>query len=250
KNINKVLAVLICFEAVTGLRVNIHKSVLYTVGDVHNGSELADILGCSRGFFPASYLGLPLGTRGANKEIWGPVLANTRSRLDGWKVRFLSFGGRITLLKSVLSNLPIYYLSLFKAPASVIKQLERMQNKFLWEGVSQERKHHLVGWNKVKIPLNHEGLGILDLRCVNEALLGKWVWRFATERNAWWRRLIECKNEGGPSNWRPSWNLQNAGWPVWRNIVMNCPKFWEHTLLDPGGGGCPFGLIIGFGVGF
>ncbi|CAN1223225.1 Putative ribonuclease H protein At1g65750 [Linum perenne] len=152
----------------------------------------------------------------------------------------LSFGGRLTLLKSVLSSLPLYSLSLFKAPVSVIKELERLQNKFLWEGCREERKHHLVRWEMVKASLQNGGLGILDLRLMNEALLGKWVWRFAVERNAWWRRLISCKIGCGFSFWRPTWDLQGAGWSVWRDIVLVSSRFWEYALLDPGGGGVSF----------
>ncbi|WJX63191.1 hypothetical protein P8452_48110 [Trifolium repens] len=46
-----------------------------------------------------------------------PVVARLKNRLSGWKSRFLSFGGRLVLLKSVLTSLPVYALSFFKAPS-------------------------------------------------------------------------------------------------------------------------------------
>jgi hypothetical protein len=38
------------------------------------------------------------------------VVAQWKNRLSGWRSQFLSFGGRLVLLKSVLTSLPIYAL--------------------------------------------------------------------------------------------------------------------------------------------
>lgn len=38
-------------------------------------------------------------------------------RLSGWNNKFLSLGGRLVLLKSVMSSIPVYFLSFLKAPA-------------------------------------------------------------------------------------------------------------------------------------
>ena len=46
------------------------------------------------------------------------------TKLAKWKRRHITFGGRLGLIKFALSNLPIYYMSLFKMPAGVIKKLE------------------------------------------------------------------------------------------------------------------------------
>ncbi|PNY15749.1 cysteine-rich receptor-like protein kinase, partial [Trifolium pratense] len=49
--------------------------------------------------------------------FWEPVLDRLKNRLSGWRSRFLSFGGRLVLLKSVLTSLLVYALSVFKAPS-------------------------------------------------------------------------------------------------------------------------------------
>jgi hypothetical protein len=46
----------------------------------------------------------------------------------------LSKGARVTLIKSTLSNLLTYMLSLFHILAHVVKRIEKIQRDFLWEG--------------------------------------------------------------------------------------------------------------------
>ena len=53
--------VLIFFEAITGLKVNVGKSEIVPVGEVRNLDALARILCCKVGCLPMSYLGMPLG---------------------------------------------------------------------------------------------------------------------------------------------------------------------------------------------
>lgn len=96
-------------------------------------------------------------------------------RLANWKMLFLSKGGRVTPIKSTLSNLPTYFLSLFPIPTRVANRIEKLQRDFLWGGISNEFKYHLVSWDKVYSPIFKGGLGIRNLRAFNRALLGKWL---------------------------------------------------------------------------
>ena len=91
------------------------------------------------------------------------------NRLVGWKKLYLSKDGRLTLLKSTLSSLPTYYLSLFTIPTHVANKIEKLQRDFLWG----DSKTHLVGWDKVCAPIANGGLGVRKLTTFNIALLGK-----------------------------------------------------------------------------
>ena len=102
--------VLIWFEVGTGLKINLSKSELVPVGVVHNIELLLSVLGCKQGSLPMKYLGLSLGAKLKDKTIWNPILEKMERRLAGWKRLYLSNGGRVTLIKSTLSNLPTYFL--------------------------------------------------------------------------------------------------------------------------------------------
>jgi len=55
------------------------------------------------------YLGFPLGAPYKSTTIWNGIVENMERKLAGWKRPYLSKGGRLTLIKSALSNLPTYF---------------------------------------------------------------------------------------------------------------------------------------------
>jgi hypothetical protein len=84
--------ILLCFEAISGLKINLQKSELVAVGEVPNIEELADILSCRISFFPMKYLGLPLGAPFKSRVIWDGVIERMKKRLASWKKMYLSKG--------------------------------------------------------------------------------------------------------------------------------------------------------------
>ena len=109
------------------------------------------------------------------------IIERMERRLVGWKRMYLSKRDKVTLIKSSLSSLPTYFLSLFPLPGKVAKRKEKLQRDFLWNGIGGEPKIHLVNWAEVCRPLQVEGLGKRRLGNFNSALLGKWLWRYGLE---------------------------------------------------------------------
>ncbi|GMP71230.1 hypothetical protein CsSME_00029724 [Camellia sinensis var. sinensis] len=95
--------------AVSGLRVNLAMSELILVGEMENVPMLAVVLGCKVTMLPVSYLGLPLGASFKETKVWDGVVDRVQRRLARWKRQYLSKGGRITLIKSVISSIPTSY---------------------------------------------------------------------------------------------------------------------------------------------
>ena len=105
------------------------------------------------------------------KAVWDPVVERFRKKLAGWKSKLLSRGGRLTLLKSSLWSLPIYFMSLFTIPVSIAHSLEKIMRDFLWS--NSPKGLHWVNWGDVCRPKHQGGLGIRPLRDMNEALKSK-----------------------------------------------------------------------------
>ncbi|RVW79102.1 hypothetical protein CK203_048195 [Vitis vinifera] len=64
---------LMWFEAVSGLRINLKKSELIPVGRVENMDDLAWEFGCRLGSLPTTYLGMPLGAPFKSVTVWDGV---------------------------------------------------------------------------------------------------------------------------------------------------------------------------------
>jgi len=153
------------FEAVSGLKVNLAKSNLIPMRNVVQVGRLGDILGCEVASLPVKYLGLHLGASYKSTRIWDGVIEKVKNRSASWKRLYLSKGGRVTLIKSTLSNIPTYYMSLFPISVSVATRIEKLQRDFLWGEMGEEFKYHLVSWAKVCTPTSEGGLA-LEIWCV------------------------------------------------------------------------------------
>ena len=89
----------------------------------------------------------------------------------------------LTLIKSTLSSLPIYFMSLFFISRKVCTRLEKIQRDFLWDSGALEKKLHLVNWSSVSANMRQGGLGIRNLVALNNAI-------------AWEVELEICYREG------------------------------------------------------
>jgi len=134
------------------MKVNLAKSNLIPVGNVDQVGRLAGILGCGIASLLIKYLDLPLGTSYKSTHIWDEVIEKIEHQLASCKMLYLSKGGRVTLIKSTLANLP-NYLSLFPITGSVANRIEKLQRDFIWRGMGEEFKYHLVNWSKVCTPI-------------------------------------------------------------------------------------------------
>ena len=195
--------------------------------------KCSEILGCKIGELPISYLGMPLCSRWVTKSLWNPVVERVERKLFSWKATYLSIGGRVPLIKYVLSNLPVYYFSIFRCPVSIIKRLERLQIDFLWHGTSSQKKLHLVDWESICKPKDEGGLGIRPLKKMNQALLGKWLWRIGEGSQGLWRRVLERKC----SLPRCGWDVQDPplySFTIWKGILSVKKLFMENIKYQIG----------------
>lgn len=97
------------FETIFGLRVNFLKSSLVDIGVSKQDLDgYTNFLGCRVEEWPLKYLGLPLWGRPKSVFFWDPVVERVHMKLSCWKRSYISLGGRSTLIKVALANLPVY----------------------------------------------------------------------------------------------------------------------------------------------
>ncbi|GJX03841.1 RNA-directed DNA polymerase, eukaryota, reverse transcriptase zinc-binding domain protein, partial [Tanacetum coccineum] len=149
-NIDTILRVLDCFYHASGLRINMLKSKLMGISvSSDKVDQAAKKIGCAILQVPFSYLGSKVGCLMSRIQSWSEIVNNILTRLSKWKLKTLSIGGRLTLLKSVLGSLPIYHMSLFKVPTKVLLNMESIRCHF-FNGIEHNGKKPIwVKWNKV-----------------------------------------------------------------------------------------------------
>jgi len=122
--------ILCAFEQLLGLKINFHKSEIFFFDEVKNyESQYMELFGCNPGTFPICYLGIPIHYRKLSNNDWMKIQERFEKRLSSWKVKNLSTGGRLTLINSVLSNLPMYMMSFFEIPKEVRKKLDYFRSR-------------------------------------------------------------------------------------------------------------------------
>ena len=228
--------ILFWFEAASGLRINLDKSEIIPVGEVEEMEEMAAELGCKVGSMPCVYLGLPLGAPNKSTAVWDGVEEKMRRRLAHWKHQYISKGGRLILIKSTMASMSSYQMSLFCMPKSVARRLEKLQMDFLWGGGNLERKVHLVNWEVVCTEKEKGGLGLRKLVPLNKALLGKWIWRFACEKENLWKQVLLGKYGKEGFGWMTKKANRTFGVGVWKEIMKEKDWCWENMAFTMGNG--------------
>ncbi|XP_028062203.1 uncharacterized protein LOC114265575 [Camellia sinensis] len=223
-----------CFELISGLKINYQKSVICVVriNKVFT-SQVAEFFNCKMKILPINYLGMPLGANPKRVSTWEPIIDKVKKRLASWKRRYLSLRGRITLIKSVLSSLPLYYMSIFKMPSKVANLIDKYQRSFLWGDSDNKRKLHLLNWKTSSVSKHFGGLGFRKIKEANDTLLCKWWWRFATEKSSLWRKVLCAKNNVNGDCWFPngsSFRLSSTMWKSISSMERRSLRVWEDEL--------------------
>ena len=72
---------------------------------------------------PFIYLGMSIGDISRRFELWKVVIEKIRKKSTRWKEKYLSFAGRVCLLKYVITTLLLYFMSFFKMPSRVQREI-------------------------------------------------------------------------------------------------------------------------------
>ncbi|CAL5186225.1 unnamed protein product [Lathyrus oleraceus] len=211
------------FELVSGVCINLKKSKLYGVHVEDFILESASsFLACKLEKIPFTFLGIPIGGNHRRRIFWSMMMAKLKKRLSGWRGKHLSLGGKVTLLNSVLNNVPIFLLSFFKAPKCVLEEIIKIQRNFLWGDGGGSRKMCWVSWDKICLRTEEGGLGVKNVEWFNLALMSKWGWRFLNDKHAIWFKLLQFRYDSG---------LQSLGEVVSKPTLSNYSLWWRDIRL-------------------
>jgi hypothetical protein len=182
------------FAESTRLRVNSRKSFLIPNNVTQEKTDcLAQTFGCLIGTMPLTYLVLPMGTTKPRTEDLTPMMDRVERNLLGTST-WLSYSGRLKMINSAISPIVTYAMSTIILPRCVIKNIDRIRKQCLWRGNADKNKGgNLVAWEIVQQLKNKGGLGVINLRLQNDALLLRHLHRFFNKMEIPWIQLIWLK---------------------------------------------------------
>lgn len=172
----------------SGLRVNLDKSKMFCSPKVSRSrrdafTALTSIKSTSN---LGKYLGVKLSKERSSRSHFNYVLKRIDRRLSSWKMKMLNKAGKLCLVKSVLTSLPVYDMQVAWLPDMVCDKMDQACRRFLWSKDPSRKGWHLVNWGEVTNIKSKGGLGVREVRKGNVTLLGKLVWRLLTEPTCLW----------------------------------------------------------------
>jgi hypothetical protein len=126
---------LYCFEEMAGMKINYHKSEIFTVRliDAEN-EEVAKMLNCPRGKFPMKYLGLPISPDKILNQEFNFLPHKMEKRLSLWNGGNLTYAGRAVHINACLSSIPSYAMGFYQLPEGIHHKFDSLRGKYYWAG--------------------------------------------------------------------------------------------------------------------
>ena len=214
------------YEAVSGQQISRAKSNFY-IAEEHAGWATSIQLegGFSPGSFPFLYLGVPIYRGAKRTEMFMFLREKITNKISSWAHRHLSFGGRLTLIKSTLEAVPIHIFQAIEPTVSALKQLDQLMARFFWGSTNERKRTYWISWDQICLPTAEGGLGLRKFKEVLRAFTIKLWWRFREQNSLWDRYMmaIYCHNSSPIMH-----GSSSRASPTWRRILRARPYAQPH----------------------
>jgi hypothetical protein len=94
----------------------------------------AGVMKCQLATYPVKYLGIPLAIRGLSSDANQSLVDRIADRLPTWRAAMMPKAGRLALISSVLSAIPLHQLMVLSMDKKSIRKIEKIFRGFLWAG--------------------------------------------------------------------------------------------------------------------
>jgi hypothetical protein len=139
---------------------------------------------------PFTYLGLPLSITKPTVQDCLPLEDKVERRLSSTSL-FLTQGGKLEMVNSMLSSMVTFFMCSLKVSIEILNQIDKYRWHCLWRGGDiNAKKTPLAVWKMVTKPKLRGGLGVINLRVQNDALLLKNLHKFFSKADLPWVKLL------------------------------------------------------------
>eukprot|EP00253_Pinus_taeda_P007428 PITA_07428 len=229
------------YKEVSGSKINYLKSTIYSwncsVKDLADIARLLEMKGIQTWEF-FKYLGIPIFKSIPKVAHWMPMLDKIKLRIQAWGATWLNNAGKVILMKSVLTSMPLYHHSILLAPKTFLSKLDSLLRRFLWEGgKNNEKRLHLVIWDTVKKPTLEGGLHLRDLGAQNLSLGSKILWSIVDGKTSWSKKVLWKKYfKGQRLRCLDQPPKTSKGSPIFKLCLSAMEHFSHNLYWIPGNG--------------
>ena len=165
------------------------------------------------------HLGHPLILPAKDRSVaYNFVYDKFKQKLTAYKANRLSHAARLTLIKSVFTSIPVYYMSNILFSKKFLTKLTAIIRNFWWTGVNEEsttKSLCLRAWADICTEKKIGGLGVRNLQAMNQGLILWAAWRLAKEPQSQLAQILKAKYHHDTSLWRAKSNRpKSAFWAV------------------------------------
>lgn len=190
-SIKQLFSVFRLFTSASGLKANLNKSSIYFGGvNMDTQNAILDEFQVAKGELPFRYLGVSLSYKKLVVIQFQPLLKKILDRINSWTARFLSYAGRVQLIKSVIFGIQTYWCQIFMIPKKVLKLIQAACRSFLWTGHVGASKRALVAWENICLPKSSGGFNIIDVAIWNQAAICKFLWNLSQKQDKLWIKWV------------------------------------------------------------
>jgi hypothetical protein len=127
------------------------------------------------------YLGFMLNPNKYGVEDWKWMLSCVKRRINLQCNKHISKGGQLTLIKSIIEAIPIYWHILAQILKGILAWIIKIYFNYIWKGNTKYIGSHIINYKCLSKPKDLGGWGVNDLSifCKSQAL--KSVWVFLTQ---------------------------------------------------------------------
>ncbi|XP_026384521.1 uncharacterized protein LOC113280088 [Papaver somniferum] len=227
------------FGNTSGQLINFRKSGVFFSKNINPAlmPNICNLLGVQALPINDKYLGSPLFTHKSIIQSFKPDVEKMKINLSSWKNSPLNPAGREVVIKFVTSTASIYQMNCFRIPKKICQDKNKLQRDFFWgKKLENPTGYYPKAWTAICKPKDIGGLGFMNMKLFNSAMITKIGWRMEQDKDSLWYQLMDAKYVLGRNVLNMDTKAKDGDSWIWKGILEGIQNIQQHCVWRIGNG--------------